>query len=103
MDQQEVLTMSQMQELFNIEKVGKSGVKFDEKKLEFFNQMHIRDKFASADSVDLWRQTMLDTMPEKLHTQIRDLSDAKMIKIKDMMKTRIHFYHDLNNHTYFFE
>lgn len=31
------------------------------------------------------------------------MSDAKMTKIMDMMKKRIHFYGDLLNHTYFFE
>jgi hypothetical protein len=33
----EVLTMDEMSTIFNIEKVGKSGVKFEERKMEFFN------------------------------------------------------------------
>jgi hypothetical protein len=37
--------MDEMEILFNIEKVGKSGVKFEEKKLEYLNSMHIRNKF----------------------------------------------------------
>ena len=41
----EVMIMSDLKSLFNIESVGKSGVKFDEKKLEYLNQMHIRYKF----------------------------------------------------------
>lgn len=41
----EVLTMKEMEKMFNIEKVGKSGVKFEEKKLEFLNKMHIMNKF----------------------------------------------------------
>ena len=41
----EVLTMEELEILFNIEKIGKSGVKFEEKKLEFLNSMHIRNKF----------------------------------------------------------
>lgn len=65
--------------------------------------MHIRDKFSSSDSLDQWRQTMQDVLSEKFHAQIQSLSDSKMAKIKDMMKIRVHFYHDLNNHTYFFE
>jgi len=31
------------------------------------------------------------------------MSDFKMTKIMDMMKIRIHFYSDLENHTYFWE
>ena len=33
----EVLSMPEMEQMFNIHKVGKSGVKFEEKKLEFLN------------------------------------------------------------------
>jgi hypothetical protein len=35
-----------MEQIFQIEKVGKSGVKFEEKKLEFLNKMHIMNKFS---------------------------------------------------------
>ena len=38
--------MKDMEQLFQIEKTGKSGVKFDAKKLEYLNSMHIRNKFA---------------------------------------------------------
>jgi hypothetical protein len=31
------MQMEEMQQVFNIHKVGKSGVKFDEKKLEYLN------------------------------------------------------------------
>lgn len=41
----EVLTLKEMEAMFQIEKVGKSGVKFEEKKLEFLNKMHIMNKF----------------------------------------------------------
>lgn len=41
----EVLTLKEMEQIFQIEKVGKSGVKFEEKKLEFLNKMHIMNKF----------------------------------------------------------
>ena len=41
----EVLTMQDMSQLFNIHKIGKSGVKFEEKKLEFLNSQHIRNLF----------------------------------------------------------
>lgn len=41
----EVLTMEEMEKVFNISKIGKSGVKFDQQKLEFLNASHIRNKF----------------------------------------------------------
>ena len=51
-----------MEQLFDIDKVGKSGVKFDQKKLEFLNSMHIRNKFLyfedeseKLEAVNMWR------------------------------------------------
>jgi len=40
-----------MEAVFNIEKIGKAGVKFDEKKFEHLNAMHIRQKFAYYEDV----------------------------------------------------
>ena len=39
------MELESMEKLFKIEKVGKSGVKFDPRKLEFFNHSHIKNKF----------------------------------------------------------
>ena len=41
----EVLSLEDMINQFNLDKVTKSGAKFDVVKLEFLNSMHIRDKF----------------------------------------------------------
>ena len=46
----EVLTLAEMEKMFNIEKVGKSGVKFEEKKLEYLNKMHIMNRFTYFES-----------------------------------------------------
>lgn len=51
-ERSDMLHMSEMEALFNIKKVGKSGVKFDERKLEFLNAMHIRDKFTFYEDVE---------------------------------------------------
>lgn len=99
-----------MEKLFNIDKVGKSGVKFDMQKLEYLNQMHVRDKFTyhedeaeKKECVDEFRGLLLDIMDPRMHSKIRSTSDTKLCKIMDMMKTRIHFYRDLTNHSYFFQ
>lgn len=99
-----------MEQIFQIEKVGKSGVKFEEKKLEFLNKMHIMNKFTYFEDekekqqcLTEWRQVLIETLPKNLHSKIRKTSDAKMLLIMDTMKQRIHFFKDLNNHTYFFE
>jgi glutamyl/glutaminyl-tRNA synthetase len=41
----EVLTMGDLYKMFDLEKVGNSGVKFSMDKLEYLNQMHIRKEF----------------------------------------------------------
>jgi len=50
-----------------------------------------------------FRNVLNKIIPSYLHKKVRLTSDAKMVKIMDMMKNRIHFYEDLLNHTYFFE
>ena len=44
----------------------------------------------------------MKALDPSLHKRIRQTSDRNMLKIMDMMKQRIHFYSDLQNHTYFF-
>jgi shikimate kinase len=71
-------------------------------KLEYFNQMHIRAKFEGANTLDAWCQMLLDHLPQELHERIKSLDQGKMLKIKDLMRVRIHFYKDMANHAYFF-
>ena len=66
----EVMELEEMEQLFDIDKIGKSGVKFDEKKLEFLNSMHIRNKFIyfedeseKKEAIDEWRKVLLNEMP----------------------------------------
>lgn len=71
-------------------------------KLEYFNQMHIRNRFESKIATGSWRQMLLENLPEDVHEQIKKLSDEKMGKIMDLMKVRIHFFRDMAQHQYFF-
>ena len=75
---QEMIRMDEMETIFRLDKVGKSGAKFDVKKLEFLNQLHIRDRFTyyedeqeTKEIVDEWRSVMLKNMPERVHSKIR--------------------------------
>jgi glutamyl/glutaminyl-tRNA synthetase len=70
----EVLSLQDMINQFNIDKVSKSGAKFDIEKLEYFNSMHIREKFdyspnnmeEMAEAVAKWRDMLEDEMPREL-------------------------------------
>lgn len=45
----EVLSLKDMIQQFNLDKVSKSGAKFAIEKLEYFNSMHIRNRFDYVD------------------------------------------------------
>jgi hypothetical protein len=49
-----------------------------------------------------WRKMLLDYLSPEVHNSIKKTNEHKMKKIMDLMKLRIHFYKDMNNHQYFF-
>ena len=74
----EVLSLEDMIQQFNLDKVTKSGAKFAIEKLEFLNSMHIRDKFDYTEGneeearqcVAKWREMLSQEMPESLQSTI---------------------------------
>ena len=70
----EVLSLDDMIQQFNLDKVTKSGAKFAIEKLEFLNSMHIRDKFdyiegneeEARQCVKDWRKMLSEEMPKNL-------------------------------------
>ena len=75
----EVLSLDDMIQQFNLDKVTKSGAKFAIEKLEFLNSMHIRDKFdyvagneaEAKKCVATWRDVLEEEMPSELQRAIR--------------------------------
>lgn len=67
----EVLSLEQMVDQFNLDKVSKSGAKFSTEKLEFLNSMHIRDQFdyikgnaaEAQECVAKWRKMLNEELP----------------------------------------
>ena len=89
----EVMTLKDMEQLFNIRKVGKSGVKFDHGKLEFLNQHHIRNKFTYFEDpedkkqcIEEFKEILIEFLDKSLHSKVNQTSDVKICKIMDMMK-----------------
>ena len=107
----EVLSVQDMVNQFNIDKISKSGAQFDFDRLEFFNQMHLRERFSytkgnrqeTMHALSKWREMLEDEMPRELLTKIRRTSDEKMLKIMDLMAVRLRYIKDIKNHNYFFE
>ena len=46
---------------------------------------------------------LLEYLPKDLHEGISSMDQTRLGKIMDLMKIRIHFFKDMNNHTYFFK
>ena len=45
---------------------------------------------------------LLDEMPSELHRAIKRMPDHLMLKVMDMMKIRMRYIRDIQNHVYFF-
>jgi len=106
---QEVLTMDDMINQFNIDKISKSGAKFDLAKLEYFNSQHITNGFSYVSddekrtAVDNWRKMLIKELPDRLKARILKMDNKRMVQVMDMMKIRIRYHHDILNHKYLFE
>ena len=106
----EVMSLENMIDKFNLDKVTKSGAKFQVEKLEFLNSMHIRNKFdyiegnasEALQCVKDWRKFIVKEFPSSLHREIKRTPDHLMLKIMDMMKIRMRYMGDIKNHAYFF-
>lgn len=88
---QEIFNLSQLTDAFTLERVGKSGAKFDPEKTKWFNQQYLRAKTG-----------------EELATLVKpylgfEVSDNYLAKVCQLMKERASFIKDLVNDTYLFE
>ncbi len=81
--EQEFFTMPELIEAFTLEKVGKSGSKFDPEKAKWYNHQY----FLLKDS-----QELLPVFSQEIKNHgISDFSSGKLEKIVDLIKSRISF------------
>lgn len=78
---EEVMSVERMIELFSIEKVGKSGTKFDIDKLHWFNQTYIKQK-PNEYFLPYIKETLLK---QGMNT---DFTDEYLMKVAHLMKER---------------
>lgn len=92
--EQEIFSLEEMSEAFSIERIGKSGARFDYSKAQWFNQQYIMAK-TDAELAEMVRP-MID---EAGHT----VTDEFLQGVCGMMKERVTFLPDfLNQGAYFF-
>ena len=75
-DGKELLSREDIIAAFELEKIHKAGMRFDMKKMQWFNQQYIR-------------QLTPIQLVKKLRAQCTDLSDDKLLQITHMMQDRV--------------
>ncbi len=93
-DERELFDLSGLSNSFSLTRVGQSGVQFDLKKLQWFNEHYLRSR--SAEDIASEIQPMLGQSGLK-----PDLD--YLVEVVDLMRERISFPSDLLKSTYFFE
>ena len=90
---QEIFSMDELIESFSLDRVGKSGSKFDPEKAKWFNQQYLQAKptaeIAAAFSGILEKKDI-------------HIDAQKSIRITEMVRDRMHFTHELWEQTAFF-
>lgn len=91
--EQEIFSMPELIEAFSLDRVGKSGSKFDPEKTKWFNQHYLRAK-SNKELATLFQDTLQEKQvsvnPEKLET------------LMEIIKERAVFLSDLWEQSYFF-
>ena len=90
---QEMFTMEELINAFSIERISKSGAKFDLEKAKWFNQQYLR----LQSSENIAKMFLPDLMKKNI-----DISIEKLTEICELVKDRIFFISDLWIQTHFF-
>jgi len=92
---QEMFTKEELVEAFTIERIGKSGTKFDINKAKWYNQQYIR-MMSDAE--------LAKSLQEDLNKKNLQVPAATVQKISGLLKERVTFTHELwTEGQYFFE
>ena len=80
---QELFSLTELEEAFTLERVGKAGAKFDAEKTKWFQQQHLRNK-SNKEIVELFPQNIIDKYGKD-----------KLITVCGLMKERATFAEDI--------
>ena len=92
-DEREIFSLDELAEVFSIERVGKSGSRFDPEKARWFNHQYMM-KMDDEDLADLF----LPVLVEKGYMTDRDF----IVEVIGLVKDRAHFVHELWEQSDFF-
>lgn len=93
-NEQEIFSMDELIEAFSLERVGKSGSKFDPEKTKWFNHQYLIKK-SDQEVAEEWNNWLKNE--KKL-----ELEAEKAVKIVGLIKERVQFVYELWDEAYFF-
>ncbi|MEQ8925932.1 MAG: glutamate--tRNA ligase [Fulvivirga sp.] len=91
--EQELFSMNELVDAFSIDRIGKSGAKFDIEKAKWYNQQYIKAKPASE---------LVNYMSDKIEAHHIQYSHSSLEKICDVLKERVEFPEELWNEAQIF-
>lgn len=91
--EQELLSMDEMIELFDIEKVQKGGARFDPEKAKWFNQKYLQEKPTLE---------LLKPFQDLIQSKGATPNNEKDLKVIELIKERASFIQDMWDHSHFF-
>lgn len=92
-DEREIFSLNELVEAFSIERISKSGAKFDSEKAKWFNHQYLIKK-----SSEELAEAFIPVLQEHNILADRDF----VVKVIDLVKERATFVHDLWDQSYFF-
>ncbi len=93
--EQEIFSMDELIEAFSLERVGKSGSRFDPDKTKWFNHQYLITK-SGDELAEMWKPI--------LDAKAINYSHLPLVKICEMLKERVHFVSELwDESSFFFE
>lgn len=93
-DEREIMSLDEMIQAFSLERVNKSGAKFDPVKAKWFNHEYLQ-KY----SIDILVSNLKNLLKEK---EIDSISDSYIKKVIELTKDRADFSHELIDHSLYF-
>lgn len=90
---QEIMSMDELVKLFSLDRCSRSGAKFDYEKGKWFNHKYIQLKS---------NEELADFFIPELKAKGIDTDREKVVKVVDVMKSRINFVKELWDQSYFF-
>jgi glutamyl-tRNA synthetase len=91
--EQEIFSMQELVEAFSLERVGKSGSKFDPEKAKWFNHQYLQNRPIEAIAADLQKITSEKSL---------DTNTDKLQQIAELMRERANFVHEILEQSMFF-